>query len=390
MSVHQSWLNNVWSLQYSHHALNPQTGLSELANPPMEHTRADLWMASDAIRSGDPELAERLIAERAKQGDILAKKLFADALYAQDDISGALEIWQKIGDITTIKNVALQGQQAGNLDEALQAYETAWKMDVESVTLPLANILINYKQDYSRAEFVLKSAMESFPESRYWPIWSSRLGDMLRIQKRWDEAQVAYQDSLALAPDDLAAHIGLGWVYYERDDSLQKALNEFQFVISNPESKGLGQYTIGLVLTREKRYTEADVWLVQALAAYPDNCWFYVARGNAAREGGELALALGVYQDAINLCPDFAQVYHEIAYAYQLNEQSTQAMSASEQAVILNNPPNLYIYLRAGSIYEWGGDKGRALEAYRQTLLLDPSNTTALSGVQRLTLTPSP
>jgi len=389
-SSYQSWLNNAWSLQYSHHAFNPERELGEFTDTPIGHSRADLWMASDAIRSGDPGLAERLVTDRAEQGDIFAKKLLAEAFIAQDDISGALEIWQKMGDISSIKNVALQRQQAGDLDEALQAYEIAWKLDVESGTMVLANFLINNKPDYTRAEFVLQSAMASFPQSKYWSLWSSRLGDVLRFQKRWDAAQVAYKTALAIDANDWAAHIGLGWVFYERDDDLQAALNEFKLAINNPASMGQGQFSIGEMLTREKRYTEADAWLVQALEVNPDNRWFYLVRGNAYRESGEIELSLGLYQEVITLFPDFAQAYHEIAYAYQLNEQPEQAMAASEKAELLNKPPNLNILLRAGSIFEWGGDKGRALEAFRETLLLDPINATALSGVQRLTLTPIP
>ena len=61
-----------------------------------------------------------------------------------------------------------------------------------------------------------------------------------------------------------------------------------------------------------------------------------------------------------------------------------QAMAAIEQALVLMAPPNVYYYARAGSIYEWAGDKNQALYAYRQVLLIDPQNAVARKGVERL------
>ncbi len=383
-AAYRAWQINVWSIQYSHQALNPQADQFIPTDPPLGHSRAVFWEASDALNAGAPALAERLIADQAAQGDPLAMGLMADALFAQGDLSGALEIWQKMGDIYRINIVALQAQQAGNLDAALQAYEAAWQLDVESGTVPLVDFLINSKNDYGTAEIVLRNALAAFPGTRYWPYWSNRLGGVLRTQKRWAEAQAAYLGTLTKAPDDLTAQIGLGWVYYERGDGLQAALDEFQLAVYNPESKGQGQYAIGQVLSREKRFKEADAWYVQALAIDPENRWFYVVRGNTAREGGELALALGVYQEGLRRFPDFAPLYYEMAYAYRVNEQPAQAMAAIEQAVLLIKSPNIYYYLRAGSIYEWGGDADRSLDAYHQVLLLDPANAAALAGVERL------
>jgi len=100
--------------------------------------------------------------------------------------------------------------------------------------------------------------------------------------------------------------------------------------------------------------------------------------------GMYLNLALAVYQEVLARFPDYAYSYYEMAYAYQLNKQPVQAITAIEQALALMTPPNAGYYVRAGSIYEWVGDKNRALNAYRQALLIDPRNAAALEGVERL------
>jgi len=78
----QAWLINAWSLQYARHTLNPAMEQSMLADPPAGHARAKFWQAQAALQSGDPALAETLIASQAAQGGPLAMRLMSDALAA--------------------------------------------------------------------------------------------------------------------------------------------------------------------------------------------------------------------------------------------------------------------------------------------------------------------
>lgn len=208
--------------------------------------------------------------------------------------------------------------------------------------MPLANFLLNDRQDYARAENVLRQSLATLPNFRYWHVWSNRLGDALRGQKRWDEAVAVYESVIVQTPDDWEAHIGLGWARYERGDGLQAAMSEFQKVINAPKSQGNGQLVIAQALTREKRFEEADPWFAQALALNPEARWWYVARGNAARQAGNLTLALAVYQKTLERFPDFAFAYYEVAYAYLMNEQPAQAMIAIERALALMASPEPY------------------------------------------------
>jgi tetratricopeptide (TPR) repeat protein len=380
----QAWLVNTWSVQYTHHVLRPEAKQSLLAVPSAGHARASLWLASDALRSGNPALAETLITLQAAQGDQLAMHLLADAFMAQGDFSGALATWQQAGDIVSLLQAASQAQQAGRPEDALLAYQAAWTLDPKSGTLPLVNFLIKSQKDYRTAEDILRKSLDSYPNSRDWSLWSNRLGDDLRSQGRWDDALKAYEKTIIRTPYDWAAYVGIGWIKYERGDGLQPAISEFQKVIDIPESNGNGQYAIAQVLTREKRFEEADVWFTQAIALDPKARGRYLTRANAARESGDLTLALAVYQETLKRFPDYTAAYYEIAYAYRLNKQPAQAISAIDGALLRMAPPDASYYARAGGIYEWAGDASRALEAYRQALRIDPQNAAALGGVERL------
>ena len=380
----QLWQINSWSIQYARHLLNPQPDQSQIPDPPTRHARADLWLAAYALHSGEPAVAEQLITAKASQGDPLARDLMLAALLAQDKYTEAVELARSMADPVLLRTVANQAQTAGNFTAALQAYQASWNLDAQAGTLPLVNFLVNYQHDDATAETVLRSALLAYPDSGSWSSWSNRLGDVLRSAKRWDEAEAAYQASLAKDPQDWSAHYGLGWVYYERGDGLLAALDEFQIVFASPESRGQGQYATGQVLVREQRYAEAYPWYAQAIELNPQNRWFYLAYGNAARQGGDLDLALGLYQQAVLLFPDFANAYYELAYAWQLSAQPGQAMAAIQKALTLVAPPNLNFFLRAGAIFEGASQPVPALENYRQALQLDPTNTSALAGLQRL------
>ena len=377
-------LINSWSVQYSRQMLNPTKKQSTLIDPPAGHARAAFWLASAALQSGNPALAEKLITTQAAQGDLLSMHVMSDALIAQGDFTEAVSTWQKVGDAASLLRVATQAEQVGRLEDAHLAYQTAWRLDPESCTLPLVNFLLTNERNYSSAENVLQQSMTALPNSRNWPVWSNHLGDVLRSQKHWGEAIKIYEGTLVHSPDYWVAHIGIGWAMYERGDDLQAVMSEFQKAINAPRSQGNGQLAIAQILTREKQFEEADTWFAQALALNPSYRWWYVARGNAARQAGNLRLALTVYQEVLARFPDFAPAYYEISYAYQLNEQPSKAITAIEQALSFMVPSNADYYARAGGIYEWAGDINQALYAYRQALLIDTQNSIALQGVKRL------
>lgn len=383
-SVRHMWQINAWSVQFTRHALNPTLELPLPGEPPAGHPRAAFWLASDALQSGNPALADRLISSQAAQGDPLALHLMANIRLAQGDFPGALVIWQQAGDFLSLSQNASQAQQAGRLEHAFMAYEAAWKLDPDAGTLPLVDFLLN-KQDYAGAENVLRISLVSIPPNSWnWSIWSARLGDALRAQKRWDEAISVYESIIYPTQFDWEVHLGLGWAKYERGDNLQAAMDEFQEVIKSPESRGNGQLAMAMVLTGEKRFEEADAWFVQALSNNPDNSWSYVLRADAAMQGGNTALALTFYQEALKRFPDFAPAYYEIASAYWTTGQPDQAIAAIQQALACITPPNADYYTRAGNIYEWHADESQAIQAYRQALLIDPKNAGALEGLERL------
>ncbi len=383
-SVCQLWLLNAWSVHCIHHTFNSLAANQSVHElPPQGHARAALWIASAALKSGNPAAAEVLVASQAAQGERFALALRADALLAQGDFVGAMAIWQQTRDVEAMLEAASQMAQAGRLEEALTAYEVVWTLNSELGALPLVNFLLNYRQDYSRAENILRQSLATFPDSKHWLDWSVRLGDVLRTQKRWDEAATLYENIIAQVPDAWTAHIGLGWARYERGDGSEQAIAEFRKAIVIDQGQGDGYFAMAQVLTREQCFVEAEPWYRLALERNPKREW-YIARANTARSAGNLDLALAIYKEAVEKFPAYAAVYYEMALAYRLNEQPEEAKVSIEKALSLMVRPNELYYVRAGQIYEWSGEGGQALQAYRKALTINPDNSAAQQAIRRL------
>jgi len=247
----------------------------------------------------------------------------------------------------------------------------------------VVNFLMNIKK-YPGTKNILWQAIANMPDQTIWLSWNNQLGDLLRSEQRWDDAISTYESILEHNAVYWQAYIGLGLAKYERGDGLQAAINEFKKAIMIPNSREEGYSAIGFVLLRDGRYADADNWFVQALVINPDCRWFYAVQRDIATEVGDLSPALTIYQEAILRFPDFAHSYYAVARIYQLKRQPLNAIGAIERALVLMKPPNADYYIRAGSIYEWSGDKNKALHAYYQALLIDPQNAAALEGIVRL------
>ena len=231
---------------------------------------------------------------------------------------------------------------------------------------------------------LLRRSLDRFPGHPERQLWWNQLGEKYMEQKDWDSAIQAYQEAIVEYPSNSQLHNNLGLSYYEGGKGIVKATEEIEKAIAIDPDNGVGYYTLARILTREKRYAEADNWFERALEKNPGTNRWQLARANAAREGGNLALAQQEYLAIIDRSPNFAPAYYEIALVYRLKEQPDEAVEAIEQAVELMATPTLEYYMRAASIYEWTEDVDKAVEAYKLALALNPQNQRASERLEKL------
>ena len=275
-------------------------------------------------------------------------------------------------------------ENAGRMDEALQAYRAAQSIDPGSGTSSLISYYRYTLKDSNGAISVLKQAIIDYPSVTQHTSWMLQLAGMYRDASSWSDAKVVYQKILAQDPKNMDAHIGLGWVDYSAGEGISAAQAEFQQAINVAPERGEGYLATGEVLVREKRYSEADNWFAEAIKRAPATSGWWVERGNAARSAGNLNGAIEIYNQAIQQFQNFASAYYELAWAYRLNNDKNDSIQAIENAIGCVPTPSEWYYVRAGQIYEWAEIKDQAIIEYREALKLNPDNTSAQQGLSRL------
>src|SRR3990172_6149251 len=251
------------------------------------------------------------------------------------------------GDTESTEKLARDADAEGKVDSALLAYHALANMSPETGVLPLASLLWRQGNDPADAEYILRLALRSYSASRQRQAWSRELGDLIMAQKSWGEAERAYLEGLAGNSEDWVLHIGLGWLDYERGDGLDEALEEFRTAVRLDPHQGEGYLAIGQALVREGRFASADPWFEQALELNQGNRWWYIYRGDNARNAGNLSLALQIYEHALSLFPDFAHGYFEISWTYRLMDDPDRSIEAIERALALSDVTDEWTLARA-------------------------------------------
>lgn len=243
-----------------------------------------LWLAYEATEAGNDRFAVALLERQAIGGRALAFRIVEAAKKGTGEFSRSFQHWVGIGDNDSLRVAAEQATADGRLDDALLAYHALSVINEENGVSPLALFLWHEANDLPAAEMVLRQALEIYPNSRLSIAWFRNLGRLMRVQMRWEEAEEAYRKVLIEDPEDMFAHIGLGWIWYERDDDLELALEEFLQAIEFEPNRIDGYYAVGQVFEREKRFLEAAPWFERALELNPGNEIFKEAVGRL--EGG--------------------------------------------------------------------------------------------------------
>ncbi len=146
-------------------------------------------------------------------------------------------------------NIGLVYYRSGDMTQAASAYEKA--IDINPTFLPsLCNLgVVRYKlKQFAEAEALYKMALRltkgKDPKLHY------SLGNVLRDQKRYDEALDEFKKAVEEDPDFAFAHNGLAGTYYCLDD-LENAEKEGRLAIKLKPDYALAYYHLGLVHERK-------------------------------------------------------------------------------------------------------------------------------------------
>lgn len=110
------------------------------------------------------------------------------------------------------------------------------------------------KSDAKGAVESLSAAVAAYPN---FPIALSELGSQYLILKQWDKAGETFEALLKLKPDDVAGHLNMGIVDFNKK-KLEDAETQLRKALELKSAGPTAHYYLGLIFISTKRYDEAQ------------------------------------------------------------------------------------------------------------------------------------
>jgi tetratricopeptide (TPR) repeat protein len=180
------------------------------------------------------------------------------------------------------------------------------------------------------------------------PAAQERLGRVLGLRSNYAEAEKAYENSLAIAPDYA------------------------------PALRGLSE-----VLSKEGKTQQATARIDRQIAGQPKAYQLYVSRAEFCITQKDWACAEHSYQQALTLNPYYVNGYLAVAHIYAATNRP-QDMIREYEAARSKFPEYLPTYILLGQVYEYVGDVDRARQTYQYAIKADPNSYQAMSNLARL------
>lgn len=239
------------------------------------------------------------------------------------------------------------------------------------------------------------------------------LAEKLMLNQKWDEtlnqlAQAQLAGPTQLQQQTIWLDTGVSYYmlakYIDSVDPLQQfvsARENEDMASLDPQLKAAAYY-LGDSLLRLERYQDAIKPLEQSVTWSKTDSDAMFKLGVAYSKIGEDQRAIDMFTFATAFVPDYAEAYQEMATLFQkMNNQPmvdyANGMVAYSQKeyegalTLLTKAESAKkdfsgIYLGLGFVYEAQKDNEKALAAFKTALTLEPSNLSAINGVQRLEL----
>ena len=203
---------------------------------------------------------------------------------------------------------------AGNWADAIGLYERALTLDPSSVdaqsllAIVLGNRLLDFPAhasdgDLARAEKLANEAVAVSPRSS---VTHFGKGQVLRVQKRYEEAISEYETVLMLNRNWAGAIFALAWCKFHTG-LIEESIPLFERLLQlSPRDPYLGIWygRIGIAHLLQSRLDEAIAWLEKARSAIPSRPWTRSSLAVAYAHKGETANATAEIAEAHRLSPD--------------------------------------------------------------------------------------
>jgi superkiller protein 3 len=208
------------------------------------------------------------------------------------------------------------------------------------------------------------------------------IGDAHQKERKFDEALVAYQQSLA-SKEDPAVYRAMASIYRSQN-RYNEAITVLRKLLRNAPQDG-GIYTeLSRYYSLADRHKEAVEAAQAAISFQPDKSFAYTNLCRAYNDSGEFRLAIGSCNKALQLSPNDGETNFYLGRSYEkegreaeANKYYAKAVVALEEETSKNSDFYEGFYV-LGNAYTETANYDKAVDAYKKSLELSPRFTKAM------------
>lgn len=268
-------------------------------------------------------------------------------------------------------------RQLGRPDDAVEAFRKALSLKDDAQTRSNLAFALRESGQKDSSLDVQRQSVVTEPDN---PALHFNLANALRDADLTDESIDHYRHALVLKPDYAGAANNLGSVLLHKGEALAalecyRRAGYFEPKNSDyPANEANAERAL-------KRYDRCISALKRALALQPDSAAYTYNLANYLREWQQQDISSGVTQDeietvyrrAIELQPNFADAWNNLAGFYSDNGRDEPAIEAYLKAIELA-PDNWQYHFSIAQRYHSSGDVVAACASFRDGLAIKPHN----------------
>lgn len=259
-------------------------------------------------------------------------------------------------------------ESMGNLDLALQDFNTALALEPKSEAYNnRANVHFK-KRDYDRAAQDYSKALELGPGNAGAHLYR---GHALKNMGLHDHAIRDYSEALILDPDNADAYTSIGTIHSQRGDH-DSAIKNYDQALKIDPCDPYTYLSRGASHNAKGDFDNAERDFGKALELDREYAYAYSSRGMVFIKKGEVDRALRDFDRALQLNPDYAYARTVRGSLYLEKGDLDRAIRDFDKALALD-PQNTNAHNDRGVAYERKGDFDRAMQDYDQAVRIRPN-----------------
>ena len=267
---------------------------------------------------------------------------------------------------------ALRGHDSKSIQAALDYFNQALKQDgtfalaYTGIADASLRMYIN-KKDSFWTQKALVAAEQADQLNDKLPEVHTMLGSVYSATGKYAEAVAELKRALSLAPTSDEAYRRLGAAYLlsgnaaQAIDAFQKAIQLNPYYWSNQEALGEAYFQLG-------DYAKALDAFRQVSVLEPDIDAGYENMGNVYLQEGKYQQCIPYFQHALQIEP-YWTTYSNLGTAYFFLKQYSDSAGMFEKAVGLN-PNDAEVVVNLADAYRWSGQQDKARSTYQQAISL--------------------